>query len=51
MPDFWSAIEARTGKPSPESGDMSELLDSVSDVDPGPGKPWPEPGDKLGMAD
>ena len=22
MPDFWSAIEARTGKPSLESGDM-----------------------------
>ena len=33
VPEFWSTIDAGPGRPSPESGDMSELSDSISDVD------------------
>ena len=49
MPYFLSAIDARPGRPSPESGDMSELPDFVGDVAPGPEQTWLEPGYQLEM--
>ena len=50
-PDFVSAFDPGSGKPSSESGDKLEMPDFASDFDPGPGKPFSESGDILEMPD